>query len=273
MQKPAIAIVTGGASGLGRAVSEELATRGTYVIVADIDLPAAQSACSLICENGGRAEPAHVDVSSAEQIDKLVNDVVSQHGQLDYIFNNAGIAAVGELRDGSVGDFRRVVDVNLFGVVHGTMAAYRVMLRQGSGHIVNIASMVGLMATPILTAYSTTKWAIIGFTQSLRLEAAALGVKVSAACPAMIRTNFPDRMLYWNVRKEEYLRWLPWQNRMLTPAAAARSILRGVARNQEIIICPFSARVGWWVYRACPSIFTPLMRHILKGFRKLRVKS
>lgn len=273
MHKSAIAVVTGGASGIGRALCEGLAANGAHVIVADIDKKGAQLVSSEICKSDGQAEPAEVDVSSASQVDALINDIFSAHGRIDYVFNNAAIAVVGELRDGCLDDFKRLMEVNLFGVVHGTMAAYRVMLRQGSGHIVNISSMTGLMPTPILTAYSTSKWAIVGFSTALRLEAAALGVKVSVACPSLVRTNIPDRSVYWGVRKEDYLSWLPGQSMMLTPAAAAKAILRGVKRNQEIIVCPFSARVGWWLYRVCPSIFTPLMRHMLKGFRKLRIMS
>src|SRR5205807_108280 len=162
-------------------------------IVADIDKHGAQLVSSEICKNNGQAVPAELDVSSAPQVSALVNDIFSHHGRLDYVFNNAAIAVVGELRDGCLEDFRRLIDVNLFGVVHGTMAAYAVMLRQGSGHIVNISSMTGLMPTPILTAYSTSKWAIVGFPSALRLEAAELGVKVSVACPSLVRTNIPDR--------------------------------------------------------------------------------
>jgi len=268
-----IAIVTGGASGIGRALSERLAAAGAFVVLADIEGHAAEQAAASIRQRGERAEAAQVDVSDAAQVEKLVGDTVAKHGRLDFIFNNAGIAAVGELRDGNLADFRRVVEVNLFGVVHGTMAAYRVMLGQGFGNIVNISSMTGLMPTPIISAYSTTKWAIVGFSQALRIEAAELGVRVHVACPGMVRTQIAERNIYWNVRKEDYLAWLPWQRWMLTPAQAANAILRGTLRNKDIIIFPFSASVAWRVYRLCPGLFTPLLRRTLKGFRALRLKA
>jgi short-subunit dehydrogenase len=201
----------------------------------------------------------------------VVGEVVAQFGRLDFMINNAATAAIGELRDGNIEDFRRVVDVNLFGVVHGTMAAYRVMLRQGFGHILNVASITGLMPTPILTAYSTTKWAIVGFSTALRAEAAGLGVKVSVACPGLVRTDISERAAFWNVRKEDYLRWLPGQRLMLTPVQAADAILRGTIRNKEISVFPFSAALVWRVYRMCPRLMTLLARHMLKGFRALRV--
>ena len=267
-----VALVTGGASGLGRALCEQLAADGAFVIVTDINADGAEQIAAAIRQRGGRAAAMALDVSRETEVEQAVDEVVSTHGRLDYMINNAAVAIVGELRDGNVADFRRVVDVNLFGVVHGTMAAYRVMLRQGFGHIVNISSLVGLMPTPILTAYSTSKWAIIGFSTAVRAEAAGLGVKVSVACPGLVRTDMGDHNVYWNVRKEDHLAQLPLRWAM-DPAQVAKGILRGVARNQEIIMFPFSVRVAWWMYRACPRIFAPLMGGVVKRFRALRIRA
>jgi NAD(P)-dependent dehydrogenase (short-subunit alcohol dehydrogenase family) len=266
------AIVTGGAAGIGRALCERLADAGARVVVADINGHGAEHVAALIRQRGAQAESAQADVSDATQIETLVGDIAAKHGRLDFMFNNAAVAAVGELRDGNIEDFRRIVELNLFWVVHGTMAAYRVMLRQGFGNIVNVSSMTGLMPTPILTAYSATKWAIVGFTTAVRIEAAGLGVKVSVACPSLVRTDIAERNTYWNVRKEDYIRWLPWKRLMLTPAQAADAILRGTARNKQMIVFPLSASLGWRIYRICPSIFGPLFRRTLEGFRALRVK-
>ncbi|MEO8429454.1 MAG: SDR family oxidoreductase [Verrucomicrobiota bacterium] len=266
-----VALVTGGASGIGRALCEKLATDGAFVVVADINFPGAEEVAAAIRQRAGRATAVLLDVSREAEFQKVVNDIFAAHGRLDYLFNNAAVAIVGEFRDGNVADFRRVVDVNLFGVVHGTMAAYRVMLRQGFGHIMNISSVTGLMPTPILTAYSTTKWAIVGFSTALRAEAAGLGVKVSVACPGLVRTDIGEHNVYWNVRKEDHLAQLPlrWA---VEPGQVAKAILRGVARNQEIIVYPFSGRVAWWIYRACPSVLAPVMRRMLQRYRVLRLK-
>ena len=266
-----VALVTGGATGIGRALCEELAGRGAFVIVADINYSGAQDVAKELTLAGAQAEPVALDVSRAADMERVVNDIAARHGQLDFIFNNAAVAAVGEFRDGNIDDFRRIIDVNLFGVVHGSMAAYRVMLRQGFGHIVNISSVTGLMPTPILSAYSTSKWAIIGFSLALRAEAVEPSVKVSVACPGLVRTSIAERNTYWNVNKDEYLRWLPWKNNMLTPSQAAKAILRGVDRNEDIVVFPFSARVAWWVYRVFPRAVNPLLRHTLRTFRRLRI--
>jgi len=266
-----IAVVTGGASGIGRAVCQLLAAQGAVVVVADINLPGAQEVASAIRGHAGRAEAIELDVARAGDVERVVDAVAATHGRLDFMFNNAAIAAVGELRDGNIEDFRRIVDVNLFGVVHGTMTAYRLMLRQRFGHIVNTSSMTGLMPTPIISAYSTTKWAIVGFSTALRLEARALGIKVSVACPSLVRTNIGDSNLYWNLDKQQYLARLPWRW-MTEPDAAAKAILRGVARNEGIIVFPFSSRIAWWLYRVCPSLFAPFMQRMVQQFRDIRLK-
>src|SRR5262249_23872580 len=152
---------------------------GAFVIVADINLSKAEQVVVGIRQDGANAGAVSLDVADEAAVNKVVNDIVAAHAHLDFMFNNAAVATVGELRDGNTADFQRVVRVNLLGVVYGTVAAYRVMLRQGFGHIVNLASMAGLMATPLLTAYSATKWAIVGFSTALRAEAEGLGVKVS----------------------------------------------------------------------------------------------
>ena len=266
------AIVTGGAAGIGRALCERLAEAGALVVVVDINGPGAEEVAGLIRQRGARGESVQADVSNVTQVETLVSDIAAKHGRLDFMFNNAAVAAVGELRDGNIEDFRRIVDVNLFGVVHGTMAAYRVMLRQGFGHIVNISSMTGLLPSPILSPYSATKWAIVGFSTAARIEAAGLGVKVSVACPSLVQTDIPERSAYWNVLKEDYLRWLPWKRLMLSPARASDAILCGTARNKPMIVFPFSASLGWRIYRICPSLFDGLFRRTLEGFRALRIK-
>jgi NAD(P)-dependent dehydrogenase (short-subunit alcohol dehydrogenase family) len=131
-----IAIVTGGASGIGQALVEELGKQGAKVIVADIRLETTT--------RDGKVQTVQVDVSRAEQVQSLVDRVVSDYGHLDYIFNNAGISIWGEVRDMTVAHWNQIMDTNFKGAMHGVMAAYPVMLKQGFGHIVNTASLAGL---------------------------------------------------------------------------------------------------------------------------------
>ena len=167
------AIITGGASGIGRAVGDELARLGAHVVLADRDGALAEAAAVSITQAGGRATAATVDVTDAAAVHQLVHDTATAYGRLDYLFNNAGVALAGEVFDMTLADWNRLIDVNLRGVVHGIAAAYPLMLQQRSGHIVNTASAAGLGPTPGFTAYAATKHAIVGLSTSLRGEAAA----------------------------------------------------------------------------------------------------
>jgi NAD(P)-dependent dehydrogenase (short-subunit alcohol dehydrogenase family) len=269
--KGAVAIVTGGGAGIGRGLCEQLAGHGARVVIADIDFENARQCAATLVQAGQRAEAVALDVSVAADVERVVNEVAARHGRLDYMFNNAAVAVAGELRDLAPGHFRRVIDVNLLGVVHGTMAAYRVMLRQRGGHIINVSSITGLLPTPMLIPYSATKYAIVGFSTALRIEAERLGVKVSVACPGLVDTRIHERTEYVNVPKEDYVAQLP-RKLMVTPAQAARAILRGVARDDAMIVHPLNAKVGWWLYRLCPALVAKLMQRAVTNFRKVRME-
>ncbi len=260
-----IAVVTGGASGMGRALCEELGRRGTVVVVSDLNLEGAKNVSERIAAGGGRARAVHLDVTSEPAVSGLVQRVVSEEGRLDYIFNNAGIAIVGEVRDMNVEHWRRILDVNLRGVIYGTTAAYQVMVKQGFGHIVNIASLGGLIPLAGITAYAVTKHAVIGLSTSLRIEARDLGVKVSVVCPGLIKTNIIDSATYLKLDKERLLDLSPRKG--IDVDLAARMILEGVARNRPIIAFPFGARLLWWLYRHFPRVLEPFG---YRGMRKLR---
>jgi NAD(P)-dependent dehydrogenase (short-subunit alcohol dehydrogenase family) len=168
-----IAIVTGGASGIGRALCQELAQRGARVVVADINAPAAHQVASALTGAHQQAVSACVDVSQEQSVQTLVYETVAQYGRLDYMFNNAGIGLVADLRDMTLEHWRRIVDINLWGVIYGTTAAYHIMLQQGAGHIVNTASAAGLFPSAALgTAYTATKHAVVGLSTAFRPEAA-----------------------------------------------------------------------------------------------------
>ncbi len=265
-----VAIVTGGASGIGRALCEELGQRGAIVIVADINGEGAgQVAAALAGE--GQARAAHVDVSQEEAVQNLIDETCSEHGRLDYIFNNAGIAISGEVRDLNLEHWRRVIDVNLLGVLYGTTIAYKLMIQQGFGHIVNTASSAGLIGYPMNIPYATTKFAIIGFSTSLRLEAAELGVKVSVVCPGYVDTGIYDATTIINVSpadREKLFAGIPFK--LMDVTKAANAILRGVERNKAIIVFPAHARLLWWLYRLHPSLLNPVGSKYVKDFRKVR---
>jgi short-subunit dehydrogenase len=242
----AVALVTGAASGIGAALAAELASRGATVLAVDVD------AQGLARNATDGVTTATLDVTDADAVRALFLDVIAQHGRLDYVFNNAGIVAGGnfELTDDAL--WRKVVDVNLWGVVHGTRAAYDVMLQQGSGHIVNTASSAGVVPVARSVAYTTTKHAVMGLSNALRAEAAGKGVKVSVVLPGMVDSGIFDAAT--NVGDYDYKRFVrkvPFA--MITPEAAADRILDGVARNRQQVVFPFYNKVICALTRAMPA--------------------
>jgi NAD(P)-dependent dehydrogenase (short-subunit alcohol dehydrogenase family) len=267
-----VAIVTGGASGIGRMLCEELAGRGASVVVADINEAGATEVASAINGQGGQAQAQVIDVCSEEAVRHLVQDTAAAHGRLDYMFNNAGIVIAGDLRDLRTEHWRRMLDVNLWGVIYGTSAAYTLMAEQGHGHIVNTASLAGLVADPNDLVYTTTKHAVVGLSLSLRPQAAALGIKVSAVCPGYVQSDIYKTLEIVTplaVPRDEFLRRVI-SFKMVETQRAAHTILVGVARNRALIVFPAHARILWRLNRISYSLLEPLGRRMVDGSRKLQ---
>ncbi len=273
--KAKVAIVTGGASGIGQALCEELARRGAAsVVVADINAEGARGVAEAITATGGRARAAELDVTQAEAVQALVEQTVSEHGRLDFMFNNAGISIWGEMRDMTLDHWRRIVDINLWGVIYGTTSAYRVMVEQGFGHIVNTSSSAGLAPSPFVTAYVSTKHAVVGLSTSLRAEGAGLGVKVSVVCPGFIRTGIGDAAKYVTQGEGGSKHFVEASiPKMMDPADCAGVILRGVERNKAIITVTGVARVIWWLNRFSPDLILSLFHKWVRDLRAMRVES
>jgi NAD(P)-dependent dehydrogenase (short-subunit alcohol dehydrogenase family) len=270
--KERIAIVTGGASGIGRALCEELGRRGTTVIVTDINIEGAEQTANIIRTKGGKAWAFHLDVRKREEVYRCIQETKSRYGRIDFIFNNAGIVCVGDARDIDIEDWQSVIDVNLMGVLYGSLAAYQIMAEQGFGHIVNIASAGGLLPLPFQGPYVTSKFGVVGFSRTLRLEGAPLGVRVSVACPGFVRTEMFNTAKIIKVPREKVIAWIP-KPLIMDVKKAALKILSGVKRNKEVIVFPFPIRILWFLYRLFPPIALPFARRFIKYFRSLRKES
>lgn len=255
----AIALITGGGSGIGAAVGRLMARNGDTVILADIDAEAADAVAAEIVTSGGRAESARLDVRDAAAFNALADRVVADHGRIDVMFNNAGIGVGGPVEDLSAEHWQRIVDVNIMGVVNGVRAAYPHMIRQGDGHIVNTASLAGLVPSPLLTPYAMTKHAVVGLSTTLRIEAAEHGVRVSALCPGATETPILDSRGPEDLAPNTGIS----ARDLLTKASGspypveelAADLLKGIASNKAVIVAPRRARVTWLVNRLFPSRF------------------
>jgi NAD(P)-dependent dehydrogenase (short-subunit alcohol dehydrogenase family) len=274
---PRTAIITGGASGIGAALAAALVGEGADVVLADVDEPGVlRQAAELDVRGPGSARGHALDVRDAAAVTELVQYVKRAHGRVDLMFNNAGIASVGEPDELSAEQWERTLDVNLRGVLHGCLAAFPIMREQGGGHLVNTASIAGLLPCPgAMAAYSTSKFAVVGLSLSLRSAGADMGVRVSALCPGWTDTPLLDgtaRAVPHGETVPRSARELLADNgTKLYPAdRLAADALRGVARNRALIVAPRSARAAVLVARWAPRL---ALREALAMTRQLRVGS
>jgi NAD(P)-dependent dehydrogenase (short-subunit alcohol dehydrogenase family) len=251
------AIVTGAGGGVGSALTRALVAAGATVVCADLDVAAAGRAAAG-ATGPGTARAVALDVTDAAAVQSLVDDVVAEQGRLDLMFNNAGITLLGETEDLTLAQWDAIIDVNLRGVVHGVVAAYPQMIRQGAGHIVNTASMGGLMAAGLLTSYVTTKHAVVGLSLALRSEAAAHGVGVTVVCPAAVETPMLDQGEIGAVRGRDYYLRGQGIRRPLEPDVLATQVLAAVAAGRAMVVTPRQARLAWRIGRLAPG-FTQRM--------------
>jgi NAD(P)-dependent dehydrogenase (short-subunit alcohol dehydrogenase family) len=269
----ASAIVTGGASGIGRALSERLGQFGAHVTVVDVQTDLAASVAAGITAAGGAAQSATLDITDFEATNALYESVAARHGKLDFVFNNAGIWMMGNADAFSLDDWNRLIDINLRGTIHGTIAAYDIMLKQKSGHIINTASVAGLTPDPGCTAYSATKHAIVGLCKSLRIEAARNGIRVSALCPGVVQTPLLDGggkfgKVFDKVDPNRMQQM--WKRMRPMPAQDfAEKSLRDVAHNKPVIVWPVGGKLFWFLDRLSPSLSIKLARDMYDSNQKL----
>jgi len=249
-----VALVTGGTSGIGLELGRQLARRGASVVLAGRRLEVAETEAAAIRAAGGRAEAARLDVTDAAAFDAVVQDVARRHGRLDYLFNNAGVSLAGGARTYTREDWELVLGVNLHGVVNGVQAVYPLMIARGRGHLVNVASLAGLVPS-FGAAYAASKHAVVALSLSLRPEAARLGVRVSVVCPGFVDTP----LLFENVAHAERQRLSSREDlprafgvRAMPVEKAVSAMLRGVERNRALIVVTPHAKVLWRLYRLFP---------------------
>jgi NAD(P)-dependent dehydrogenase (short-subunit alcohol dehydrogenase family) len=260
-----IAIVTGAGSGIGRALAHELAARGARVVAADLDGKAAIATASSI---GPDARGEKLDVTDGGAVRALIEEVVAREGRIDLLFNSAGVGMGAQTDLLTDGDWARVLDVNLRGVIHGVQAAYPIFKRQGFGHIVNTASVAGLSPYPFALPYTTSKHAVVGLSHALRAEAAGFGVRVSVACPGRIDTAIWTRSEVRGWDRESAMALLAKLPRGVSAERCAKQILDGVAKNRATIVVTNEARVMWLIQRISPSLGIGVHRTLAWAVRR-----
>jgi NAD(P)-dependent dehydrogenase (short-subunit alcohol dehydrogenase family) len=189
-----VAAVTGAASGLGRAMALAFAAEGMHAALADVDEPGLKSTLNEVQSRGVRAFAMRVDVSRYQEVESFCSKAIAQFGATHVVCNNAGVSPLGAVWENTLADWQWILGVNLWGVIHGVRAFVPRLLAQGEGHVVNTASVAGLISPPGMGAYNVTKHAVVALSESLyhdlRLRGSPVGVSV--LCPAYVPTGIAD---------------------------------------------------------------------------------
>ena len=259
-----VAAITGAGSGIGRALAVELGRQGCHLALADVNAAALEETRQLLASSGVRVSTAVVDVADREQVQAWADKAASEHGRVNLIFNNAGVAHAGTVEGSDYSEYEWIMNINFWGVVNGTKAFLPHLKASGNGHVVNVSSVFGLFAQPGMSAYNATKYAVRGFTESLRQELDMEDSGVSASCvhPGGIKTNIAK-----TARMNESMAKVTGQaadkarqqfnDQLLrtTPEKAAQVILRGVQRDSRRILIGADAHAIDVMLRLAPVLY------------------
>jgi NAD(P)-dependent dehydrogenase (short-subunit alcohol dehydrogenase family) len=257
--KGARAAVTGAASGIGRATAEALAREGALLYLCDKDADALASTAAALGASVRAAST--VDVSKRDDVARFADAVHADGGALDVLVNNAGVGLAGGLLETSLEDWEWVISVNLWGVIHGCHYFVPKMAERGRGHVVNVSSGLGLCAAPGIIGYCTTKFGVVGLSESLAAELRPKGVGVSVICPGIIDTNIVNTTRYTTDADATRARVIAfYKKRAFSPDGVADAILDAVERRREVVPVTVEAKVGYWLKRLAPGLMAPVGR-------------
>lgn len=265
-----VAAITGAGSGIGRALAIELAGRYCNLALSDVNKDGLAETARLAAEASSvRVTTQPVDVADRQAVHGWADQVADEHGAVHLVFNNAGVALGSTIEGTDYADLEWILGINFWGVVHGTKAFLPHLRAAGEGHIVNTSSIFGIIGVPSQSAYNATKFAVRGFTESLRQELDMDGGNISASSvhPGGIKTNiaqaarFADNMTEFTGVDEAQSKANFERMFITTPEAAARTILRGVRRNSRRILVGPDARAVDWMARAMPSSYQRLISY------------
>jgi NAD(P)-dependent dehydrogenase (short-subunit alcohol dehydrogenase family) len=247
------AVITGGGSGIGRATALALADRGCHIAVVDINAGDAEATAELVRKRNRRASAHSADVRDLDRMLALPAEVLDSHGDCHILVNNAGVTTAGRFSEDSMDDVRWIVDINLWGVVHGCRAFIPTLTAAGEAHIVNLSSMVGLLGLPGNAAYSLSKGAVRSFTEALRGELAPQGIGVTAVFPGAINTNIMANARGSSGEQIRKAAQNPLAKHLLrSPESVANSIVGGIERDRARVVVGPDAHVVSVISRLLP---------------------
>jgi NAD(P)-dependent dehydrogenase (short-subunit alcohol dehydrogenase family) len=248
------AIVTGAASGLGRAIAVELAHRAWHVALADVNEVGSQETLALVRQAGGEGQVEHLDVTKPEEWRALRDKLQTSWGQLDLLVNNAGVGVGGEVGQLPLEDWQWIININLYGAIYGCHTLIDWMKKNPRGaHIVNIASLAAIVSAPGMAPYNVTKAGMLSFSETLYGELKPYNIGVTGVCPAFFQTNIVrDGRFQSNGQRKMASRLM--SSSRVTAEHVAKRIVRAVERNQLYVFVPAIASIFWRLKRLMPRV-------------------
>ncbi|MBX3299632.1 MAG: SDR family oxidoreductase [Acidobacteria bacterium] len=269
-----VAVITGAGSGIGRALAVRIANEGIAgLALADLNADRLAETAELIT-TGPKVTTHRIDVADREAMRRFADDVVSEHGRVTHVINNAGVALGGTVREVSLDEIEWLMGVNFWGVVHGTKFFLPYLEKEGSAHIVNISSLFGMVAPPGQAAYCASKFAVRGFTEALRHELAGTNISVSSVHPGGVSTNIVNSARIardTTLSDAEIERLKRFQNKLLAttkPERAAEIILNGIKRRSPRILVGPDAAIISRIARVFPKSYVAVMNLLSGGKMK-----
>ena len=246
-------VVTGAASGIGKATAELLARRGARLYLCDLDDTKLKEAAAPLGASVAMAR--RVDVSKRADVQAFASEVEGAVGAIDVLVNNAGVGLGGNILETSLDDWEWVLGVNLWGVIHGCHFFVPKMAAARRGHVVNIASGLGLLAAPDVIGYSTSKFAVVGLSESMRGELHPYGIGVSTICPGIIDTNIVQTTRYKRDADATRERVVSLYKKRAYPAdKVASAVLSAIEHDRAVVPVSPEAWAAYWLKRYAPSL-------------------
>ncbi len=264
-----VAVVTGAGSGIGEAIARLLSSLGSKVHCADINLESAQALAAEL----GNASAHEVDVTDEKAVASLAADIYAEDGHVDFLFNNAGIGHAALVQDSTLEDWRRVMEINVMGVVHGLHHFLPRMLDQGgTAHIINTASAAGLIALPRMAPYCASKHAVVGLSQSLAAELADTDIRVTILCPGIINTPIvKNSQMRGEAASGQAHAVEFYAKKGTSPDKVAADLLKDVRRGRLFCVTPrLEVGGGWLAQRISPLLAQMITRAGSKGILGLK---
>ena len=262
--KNKVAAITGAGSGMGRALAVALASKGCHVAISDVDTNGLDETQAQINSGSSVTVTSHeLDVADKDQVEQFAADVVSEHGRVNMVFNNAGVSLTDTVEHMNYDDFKWLMDINFWGVIYGSKAFLPYFNDVDEAHIINTSSIFGVIAVPSQSAYNASKFAVRGFTYAMRQELIETNVGVSCVQPGGVKTNIVKSSRYVAPdnsapTKEEFTtRFEEMAN--LSSEQAAEQILRGVLANKAQILVGRDAKTAAVIERVAPTGYLKLL--------------